>query len=38
MQGQRYFVERFFQDAKGTVGLDHYQTRGWRDGTITWPW
>ena len=30
MQGQRYFVERSFQDAKGTVGLDHYQTRGWR--------
>lgn len=30
MQGQRYFVERSFQDAKGSVGLDHYQTRGWR--------
>jgi len=29
MQGQRYFVERFFQDAKTSVGLDHYQTRGW---------
>lgn len=29
MQGQRYFVERSFQDAKGSVGLDHYQTRGW---------
>lgn len=30
MQGQRFFVERSFQDAKGSVGLDHYQTRGWR--------
>lgn len=29
MQGQRYFVERSFQDAKSSVGLDHYQTRGW---------
>ena len=30
MQGQRYFVERAFQDAKSTVGLDHYQVRGWQ--------
>jgi len=30
MQGQRYFVERCFQDAKGSAGLDHYQIRGWR--------
>lgn len=30
MQGQRYFVERAFQDAKGYVGLDHYQVRGWQ--------
>jgi len=30
MQGQRYFVERSFQDAKGSVGMDHYQIRGWR--------
>jgi SRSO17 transposase len=30
MQGQRYFVERSFQDAKGSAGLDHYQIRGWR--------
>jgi len=30
MQGRRYFVERAFQDAKGTAGLDHYQIRGWR--------
>jgi SRSO17 transposase len=30
MQGQRYFIEHSFQDAKGQVGLDHYQTRKWR--------
>ncbi len=30
MQGQRYFVERSFQDAKGTAGMDHYQVRGWQ--------
>jgi SRSO17 transposase len=30
MQGQRYFVERAFQDAKSNVGLDHYQVRGWQ--------
>jgi hypothetical protein len=30
MQGQRYFVERSFQDAKSTAGMDHYQTRGWK--------
>jgi SRSO17 transposase len=30
MQGQRFFVERAFQDAKSHVGLDHYQVRGWR--------
>ena len=30
MQGQRYFVERCFQDAKESVGMDHYQIRGWR--------
>jgi SRSO17 transposase len=29
MQGQRYFVERTFQDAKTTAGMDHYQVRGW---------
>lgn len=28
MQGQRYFVERAFQNAKGTAGMDHYQVRG----------
>jgi len=30
MQGQRYFVERAFQDAKSNMGLDHYQVRGWQ--------
>ena len=30
MQGQRYFVERAFQDAKETAGMDHYQIRGWQ--------
>jgi hypothetical protein len=30
MQGQRYWVERAFQDGKGQAGLDHYQARGWR--------
>jgi SRSO17 transposase len=30
MQGQRYFVERAFQDAKGTAGMDHYQIRSWQ--------
>lgn len=30
MQGQRFFVERAFQDAKSHVGFDHYQVRGWR--------
>ena len=29
MQGQRFFVERSFQDAKWTAGMDHYQVRGW---------
>ncbi len=30
MQGQRYWVERSFQDGKSQVGLDHYQARGWK--------
>jgi SRSO17 transposase len=30
MQGQRFFVERSFQDAKGTAGMDHYQVRSWQ--------
>lgn len=29
IQGQRYFVERSFQDAKTTVGMGSYQVRGW---------
>ncbi len=29
MQGQRFFVERSFQDAKETAGMDHYQVRRW---------
>ena len=30
MQGLRYFVERAFQDAKGSAGMDQYQVRGWK--------
>ena len=30
MQGQRYWIERAFEDAKGSSGLGHYQVRGWR--------
>ena len=30
MQGQRYWIERAFQDGKGQAGLDHYQVRGWK--------
>ena len=30
MQGQRYWIERAFQDAKSHCGLDHYQVRGWQ--------
>ena len=30
MQGQRYFVERSFQDAKCAAGMSHYQIRSWR--------
>lgn len=30
MQGQRYWIERQFQDAKGQVGMGHYQARGWK--------
>jgi SRSO17 transposase len=30
MQGQRYWVERAFQDGKSHAGLDHYQARGWK--------
>ena len=30
MQGQRYLVERAFQDAKTQCGMGQYQARGWR--------
>jgi SRSO17 transposase len=30
MQGQRYWVERAFEDAKGECGLADYQAVGWR--------
>ena len=30
MQGQRYWVERAFEDAKGECGLAEYQALGWR--------
>jgi SRSO17 transposase len=30
MQGQRYWVERTFEDAKGECGLADYQALGWR--------
>ena len=30
MQGQRYWVERSFQDGKSQAELDHYQARGWK--------
>jgi SRSO17 transposase len=30
MQGQRYWVERSFQDAKNQCGMTDYQVRGWR--------
>lgn len=30
MQGQRYWVERTFEDAKGECGLGDYQALGWR--------
>lgn len=30
MQGQRYWVERSFQDGKSQAGLDQYQARGWK--------
>ena len=29
MQGQRYWVERTFEDAKGQCGLADYQVQGW---------
>ncbi|MCG6861007.1 MAG: IS701 family transposase [Chromatiaceae bacterium] len=30
IRGQRYWVERSFQDGKSQAGLDHYQARGWK--------
>ena len=30
MQGQRYWVERSFQDGKSHAGLSHYQAREWK--------
>ena len=30
MQGQRYFVERAFRDAKQELGMDQYQVRGYK--------
>lgn len=30
MQGQRYWVERPFQDGKNTVGMNSYQVRKWK--------
>ena len=30
MQGQRFLVERVFQDAKNQCGMGQYQARGWR--------
>lgn len=29
MQGQRYWIERAFQDAKSNAGMAHYQARNW---------
>ena len=29
IQGQRYFIERAFQDAKQDAGMSQYQVRGW---------
>jgi SRSO17 transposase len=29
MQGQRYWIERAFQDAKSHIGMAQYQARGW---------
>jgi len=30
MQGQRYWIQRGFQDGKSEVGMTHYQARGWK--------
>ena len=31
-QGQRYFVERTFQEGKSHLGMADYEARGWRSG------
>jgi len=30
MQGQRYFIERAFEDGKSELGMAHYEVRSWR--------
>lgn len=30
MQGQRFWIERAFEDAKGSLGMSEYQLRKWR--------
>lgn len=30
MQGQRFFIERAFEDAKSELGMAQYEVRGWR--------
>jgi SRSO17 transposase len=30
MQGQRFWIERAFEDAKGSLGMAEYQLRKWR--------
>ena len=30
MQGQRFWIERAFEDSKGTIGMADYQLRKWR--------
>ncbi|OGT89150.1 MAG: hypothetical protein A2514_15205 [Gammaproteobacteria bacterium RIFOXYD12_FULL_61_37] len=30
MQSQRYWIKWQFQDAKGQVGIGHYQAHGWK--------
>ena len=30
MQGQRYWIERAFEDGKSEIGMADYQLRGWR--------
>jgi SRSO17 transposase len=30
MQGQRFWIERAFEDSKGSLGMSDYQLRKWR--------